>query len=217
MKFLLTSAGITNKSIAQAVLDLVGLAAEKIKVAFVPTAADRYEGDKGWLIDNLSQFKAQGYAQVDIVDIAAMSKAQSLPRLEAAHVICFGGGSEYHLLTSLREKGLDIELPRLLETRVHVGISAGSMIAGHFIDKDVCNWLYLEAQIPEEFEKPYGFVDCIILPHLNSEYTTRVRKENLDQLRGKYPHPIYVLDDQSALTVVDGKIEVISEGEWITF
>ncbi|MCG2808784.1 MAG: hypothetical protein L6275_00345 [Candidatus Portnoybacteria bacterium] len=60
MKLLLTSAGITNKSIAQAVLDLTNLPAEKIKLAFIPTAANVEEGDKDWLIDDLIHFKEQG-------------------------------------------------------------------------------------------------------------------------------------------------------------
>lgn len=57
MKLLLTSAGITNKSIAKAVLDLTGLPAKEIKLVFIPTAANVEEGDKEWLIDDLVHFQ----------------------------------------------------------------------------------------------------------------------------------------------------------------
>ncbi|OHB25811.1 MAG: hypothetical protein A2542_00930 [Parcubacteria group bacterium RIFOXYD2_FULL_52_8] len=215
MKFVLTSAGITNKSIAKAVVDVVGLPKEQIKMAFVPTAADRYDGDKGWLIQNLQECKEQGYAQVDVVPMAAIPVDETLRRLEESHVIFFGGGSEYRLLRVLHDTGLYKELPRLLETRLYLGLSAGAMIVGHFVPKDVSNWLYVDDQIPEEYEEPYGWVDCIFFPHLNGSDFTNLRKENIESLRGMYDHPIYALDDQSALKVVDGKMEVITEGEYV--
>lgn len=214
MKFLLTSEGITNASIAQALVDLVGLPASEIKVAFIPTAADLYPEDKRWLIEDMAELVAQKYAQVDVVPIAAMTKEQSLPRLESAHVICFGGGSEFRLAKVLRETGLEKELPRLLETRVYMGISGGSMIAGLFLEKSFIDWVYEDDQ-EEAVEAPLGFVDCFIISHLNKSFMKRVRKETFGQFRGKLAYPLYLLDDDSALKVVDGKIEVVTEGEVI--
>lgn len=46
MRLLLTSAGITNRLIANALVSMVGKDARDIKVAFIPTAANVEEGDK---------------------------------------------------------------------------------------------------------------------------------------------------------------------------
>ena len=58
MKLLLTSAGITNNSIKDALAGLIGKRFSDSKMVFIPTAANVEEGDKGWLIDDLKNFQA---------------------------------------------------------------------------------------------------------------------------------------------------------------
>ena len=41
-----------------------------------------------------------------------------------------------------------------------------------------------------------------------------MRKENIEEVCREINKPVYALDDESALKVVDDKIEVISEGKW---
>lgn len=212
MKLLLTSAGIRNKSIAQAVLDLVDVPANKIKLVFVPTAANVEEGDKGWLIDDLRHFQEQKYESIDIVDIAAVPEKVWKPRIEEANLICFGGGNEQYLARIIHESGLKEILPDLLKTRVYMGISAGSMVAGAFLPKNLLEIVYPENQFDGELETSLDYVNCNFIPHLNSEHFPQTRKEVLKSLEG-LEAPLYVLDDQSALKVVDGQIEIISEGE----
>ncbi len=89
MKFLLTSGGITNKSIAKALFDLVGKKVKEIKIAFVPTAANVFADDKSWLIDDLYNIKKQNFKCIDIVDISALPRENWQPRLEAADVLIF--------------------------------------------------------------------------------------------------------------------------------
>ena len=89
MKLLLTSNGLSNPSIAKALFELVGKPAEETNIAFVPTASNVEEGDKGWLIDDLVNIKKQGFESVDIVDISALPREMWLPRLEAADVLFF--------------------------------------------------------------------------------------------------------------------------------
>ena len=74
MKLLLTSGGITNKAIADALLDLVGKKAEEITIAFIPTAVNANANDKGWFIDDLYRIKQQKYKMIDIVDISALPR-----------------------------------------------------------------------------------------------------------------------------------------------
>ena len=214
MKLLLTSAGIQNKSIAKAVLDLTGLPASKINLVFIPTAANIVEEDKGWLIDDLTHFKQQGYKSIDIVDIAAMPRNIWQPRLEKANLLCFGGGNEQYLARILRESGLRDLLPDLLKTRVYMGASAGSMVAGQSISREILQFLYPKKKFEGELEPALNFVNCNFIAHFNSPDFPKRKKEIFQSLKN-LDVPLYVLDDQSALKVVDGKIEVVTEGEYL--
>jgi len=214
MKLLLTSAGITNKSISKAVLDLTGLPASKINLVFIPTAANVEEGDKGWLIDDLVNFQKQKYNSIDIVDIASVSRDIWQPRIEKGNLICFSGGNEQYLARILRESCLYDLLPELLKTRVYMGISAGSMVAGQFLSKELLKVVYPEDNFEGKLESALGFVNCNFIPHLNSPHFPNARKEILQSLQN-LTSPLYALDDQSALKIIDGKIEAITEGEYL--
>ncbi|MFZ2048881.1 MAG: Type 1 glutamine amidotransferase-like domain-containing protein [Minisyncoccia bacterium] len=212
MKFLLTSAGITNPSIAKAVVDLVGKPANNISLVFIPTAANLIAEDKGWLIDNLNDLKKQGYLSIDILDIAGTPKDNWLPRLESADLICFGGGNEQYLAKVMRESGMDATLADLLKSRVYMGISAGSMVVGQFLPESLMKVVYPE-EVFDSMAPSLALVDLLFIPHLNSPYFMQARRSVLDNLKNEITHPLYACDDRSALKVIDGKIEIVSEGE----
>jgi len=214
MKLLLTSAGISNKSIADALLELSGKATKEIRLAFVPTAANVEEGDKGWLIDDLGNCKKQGYASVDIVDFSAISRDMWEKRLREANVLLFGGGNTFHLMYYLEKSGLKDLLPELLKDRVYVGISAGSMVATKNLSISQAKKLYYDDVEKNESDIAMGFVDFLVRPHLNSPHFPKVTDEYLTELAKEIPDTVYALDDNSAVKVVDEKVEVISEGKW---
>ena len=89
MKLLLTSGGITNKSIADALFDLVGKKPEDTSVVFIPTAANIDKGDKTWLIDDLINLKRQNFKSIDIADISAVEQKIWRPKLEEADILFF--------------------------------------------------------------------------------------------------------------------------------
>src|SRR3989344_2541480 len=218
MKLLLTSNGLSNKSIAKALVDLVGKPAKETSLAFIPTAMNAGGGDKGWFIDDLSNIKKQNFKNIDIVDISALPKKIWLPRIEAADVLFFSGGNTSHLMRWLKESGLAKLLPELLKTRVYAGISAGSIVTNPTLtlsSKD--KKIYYEEKFGYKNEKALGFVDFYIRPHFNSPYFPQARKEYLEKVAKDIPDIIYALDDNSALKVVDGKVEIISEGEYLEF
>ena len=98
MKLLLTSAGITNPSIAKALFELVGKKPEDTSLVFIPTASNLETGDKTWVADDLRNLKKQNFKAIDIVDISAVEKSVWLPKMEAADVLFFEGGNTYHLM-----------------------------------------------------------------------------------------------------------------------
>lgn len=218
MKLLLTSGGLTNASIAKELFELVGKKPEETTLAFIPTAANVEDGGKEWLIDNLYNIKQQNFKCIDIVDISALPKEIWLPRLEAADVLFFSGGNTSHLMYWLEKSGLAKLLPDLLKTRVYVGISAGSIVTAPSLalsNKD--KKLYYEEKFGYRGEKALGFIDFHIRPHLNSPHFPNVRKKFLREIAREIKEPIYALDDQSAVKVVDGKVEIVSEGEYLIF
>ena len=65
--------------------------------------------------------------------------------------------------------------------------------------------------------KGLGFVDFEIRPHLNSEWFPKVRLSYLEELASKTKNSFYAIDDDTALTVIDGDVSVVAEGEWKKF
>jgi len=217
MKLLLTSNGLCNKSITNALKELIGKSIQKSNLAFIPTAANVEEGDKWWLINDLQNCKNVGFQVVDIIDISALTREQWLPRLESADVLLFGGGNTFHLIHWIRKSGLDKLLPNLLKTRVYVGISAGSMVTGPNIRLSESRKLYYLDIKNYQDDAGLGLVNFTIRPHLNNNYFPNVRKENLAKLTKEIPEPIYALDDESAIKVDGKKIQIVSEGQYLAF
>jgi len=74
--------------------------------------------------------------------------------------------------------------------------------------------IYEEDKLETEKLDGLGFVDFYFLPHLNSDWFKKMRRKNIQKVAKNITAPIYALDDQSALKIVDNEIEVIGEGEW---
>ena len=214
MKLLLTSGGITNASIAKALFDLVGKKPEDTSVVFIPTAANIDKGDKTWLIDDLINLKRQNFKSIDIADISAVEQKIWRPKLEEADVLFFEGGNTYHLMEWINKSGLVSVLPELLKSRVYVGASAGSMVASKDLSLRISQTVYEEDLDKTENMPGLNFVDFYFLPHLNSPYFKKLREDFMRKTVQGIPEKIYALDDNSALKVIDGKVEVISEGKW---
>lgn len=216
MKLLLTSGGIENDSMVRALRNLVGKDFTKANLVFIPTAANVEAGDKWWLINDLVKCKELGFNEVDIVDIAAVAKHVWEPRLQNADVLMFGGGNTSYLMEQLRKTGLAQELPNLLKIRVYVGVSAGSMITSPNLKEKEMQQLYDEQVFDIESDEGLGLVNFLVVPHLNSPFFPHI-KEYIDEVAKGIDLPIYALDDQSAVQVIDNDVEVISEGEWKRF
>jgi dipeptidase E len=209
MKLLLTSAGLTNKSIIKA---LHGLAGKELRFAFIPTSSNALDEEKGWLVKNFVECESLG--EFDIVDISAIPKKLWLPRLKKANVIVMGGGSALYLIEKLRESGLDKELPALLTERVYVGISAGSIVLSRNI---MASSKYIYGPAPEEAPAGLGYVDFYFQPHLNSKFFPKARLKTLEPIARQFKHDYYIGDDNTAIVVNEKDIKVVSEGKWKLF
>ena len=213
MKLLLTSQGITNKSIEKKFFELVGKKPEDIVLCYIMTSVNLVsETNKWWMIDNLMKIKAMGIGQIDIMDFVSVPKDNWLPRLQASDVIFMEGGSAFGLLEAAKRAGLDKELPELLQSKVYVGASAGSML---LTKEEVTS----DKADPSGFKhgKGLGIVDFSMRPHFYRPDRSTFTEELLAKFAKQYNTTFYGIDDDTAIVVTDGEIEIISEGKWKKF
>ncbi len=226
MKLLLTSNGLFNDSIANAFHDLVGKKPQNTKVAFIPSAANPDRSSKEWLILDQYRILERGY-NVDIIELTAITPERLKTALENVDVIFIGGGNTFYLSFWMQKSGLFALLPELLKTKVYAGISAGSMIIGQSLVLTSQALKNTQAFVDEDYDElgPEGessgktlkLVDFIFRPHLNSRYFNLARMDILEQKVKQVDFPVYALDDNSGLKIVDGDIKIISEGVWKFF
>ena len=136
---LLTSGGIKNHAIAKALAHLVGKDLQEASMLFVPTAANTDDGDKSWLVQNIVEFQQCEFKSIDMVDIAGVAPEVWKKRFENVDIICFGGGNEKYLAKIFEELGMKEFLATLPENKVYMGVSAGSMVTGHFMTDELYN------------------------------------------------------------------------------
>lgn len=214
MKLLLTSGGITNKSIANALFSLVGKRLEETTLVFIPTASNVETGGKFWLIDDLLNLKKLNFKSIEITDISAVDEKIWKPSIENADMLYFEGGNTYHLMEWLNRSGLTKILPKLLKDKVYVGVSAGSMVTNKNLALKISQIVY-----GGNLNRDYGmaglnYVDFYFLPHLNSPDFINLREDFIKNATKDMKEKIYVLDDDSAIKIINNKIEIISEGKW---
>lgn len=217
MKLLLTSGGLMNSSIISALKHLTQKPFNKVNLAFIPTASNMEEGDKWWLIEDLKICKELGFKAIDIVDISALPKKVWKKRLEVADVLLFEGGNTYHLMYWINKSRLRDFLPELLESRVYVGISAGSIVATPSLILSSAEKEPLKEIGETIYEEGLGFVDFLIEPHINNKYFPELTFEHVKKQSRKISQPIYALDDNCAIKVVDKRVTIVSEGKWKKF
>jgi dipeptidase E len=108
----------------------------------------------------------------------------------------------------MRESGLADLLPSLGET-VWVGLSAGSMVMTPRVGEDFIQW-----RPPTGDESTLGVVDFSICPHLAGDGMPGNSMAEAEQWAAGIPNTAYAMDDQTAITVVDGTVAFVSEGHW---
>jgi dipeptidase E len=111
----------------------------------------------------------------------------------------------------MRQSGLADLLPSLRET-VYVGLSAGSLVLAPTIGADFVRW-----SPPTGGDRALGMVDFAMFPHLDHEAMPDNSLADAERWAAGMRVPGYAIDDQTAITVVDGAVEVVSEGHWKQF
>jgi len=95
---------------------------------------------------------------------------------------------------------------------VWAGLSAGSMVMTPRIGEDFVGW-----KPPAGDDSTLGIVDFSIFPHLDHELLPENTMADAEKWAAGIPGPAYAIDDQTAIKVTDGTVEVVSEGRWKLF
>lgn len=216
MKLLLTSAGISNNSIRNALVALLGKPIAEASALFVPTAIYGIPGFggivRGVICGSLGDpFCDMGWKSLGLLELTALPSIKRelwVPMLQETDALLVGGGDCQYLVYWMQRSGLADLLPSLLPKMVYVGLSAGSMIMTRY------GTTYGNHTLPAETDRSLGLVDIAIHPHLDHEQFPDNSLANLEKLAATLPMPSYLIDDQTAIQVTNGTIEVISEGNW---
>ena len=214
MKLLLTSGGVTNTSICDALVDLLGKRFDECRALCIPTAeyghtmctpasAWRFIADQ-----RTAPMSDVGWKSIGVLELTALPSIGAdrwVPWVREADVLLVDGGDATYLCHWMRASGLADLLPSLSDT-VWVGVSAGSMVMTPRIGDAFVEWPSAPG------DHALGVVDFSIFPHLD------VFPENTlaeaERWAAGIGVPAYALDDQSAIKVTGGVVEVVSEGSW---
>ena len=216
MRLLLTSAGISNTSIHNALVDLLGKPIAEASALFVPTAIYGIPNG-GDIVRRVicgtlgAPFCELGWKSLGLLELTALPSIKQelwVPMLQETDALLVGGGDCQYLTYWMQQSGLASLLPSLLRKTVYVGLSAGSMIMTRF------GTTYGNHTLPAESDKSLGLFDFALHPHLDHESFPKNSLANMEKLAATIDVPSYAIDDETAIKVTDGTIEVISEGHW---
>ena len=221
MKYLLTSAGIKNMSIHDALVDLLGKPIAESSALCIPTASyghPRVSPDMAWQFISGREPRTPmcelGWKSLGVLELTALpsiDKERWVSWVRETDVLLVSGGETLYLAHWMRESGLADLLPSLRET-VWVGFSAGSVVMTSGIWEEFIHWTP-----PTGGDEPLGIVDFSIFPHLDHELLPAHSMAHAERWAATLSSPGYAIDDETAIQVVDGEVRVISEGHWKRF
>ena len=220
MKFLLTSAGIKNTSIHDALVDLLGKPIAESSALCIPTAAYGHPmagPGAAWRFISGREPRTPmcelGWKSLGVLELTALPSINEelwVPMVQETDVLLVNGGDPLYLCYWMRQSGVADLLPSL-ET-VYVGLSAGSLVITPKIGEDFVRWTP-----PTGGNETLGIVGFSIFPHLDHPDLPDNSMADAERWAAGMSVPAYAIDDQTAIKVIDGEVEVVSEGHWKRF
>jgi dipeptidase E len=221
LRLLLTSAGIKNASIRDALVDLVGKPIAESSALCIPTAsyAQPMAGPlRAWSFISGREPRTPmcelGWKSLGVLELTALpsiDRESWVPLVQETDVLLVNGGDPLYLSYWMRQSGLADLLPSLRDT-VYVGLSAGSMVMAPRIGEDFVSWTP-----PTGGDETLGIIDFSIFPHLDHEMLPDNTMADAERWAADMPVPAYAIDDETAIKLTDDTVEVISEGHWRLF
>lgn len=224
MKYLLTSGGVRNPSISQALVDLLGRPISESNALFIPTAIYPFPGSPYMAHDairgmaSLPPAADLGWNSLGVLELSVLPsirKESWVPTVREADALVVWGGHVSFLHYWMRKSGL-AGLFSTLDNLVYLGVSAGSIVVTPYNCDAESNVKHLPdgSEIARNADQVLGLVDFTLYPHLNRTDMPPTPVAEMERWAADLPVPAYAIDDDTAIKVVDGHVEVISEGTW---
>lgn len=221
MKLLLTSAGVKNQSIEDALVDLLVKPIAESSALCIPTAmyahpavgpgAGPWRFISGNTENRMVELEWRSMGVLELTALPSLNEEMWVPLVQETDALLVGGGDVLYLCHWMRESGLVDLLPSLTET-VWVGLSSGSMVMTPQVGEDFIQW-----RPPSGDVSTLGLVDFSICPHVNGDGMPGNTMAEAESWAATIDGPAYAVDDQTAFKVLDEEVEVISEGHWRRF
>jgi dipeptidase E len=216
MKLLLTSAGVKNQSIMNALVDLLGKPITETNALCIPTASYGHPGGMsgayrfihGVATTPMTELGWKSLGVLELTALPSLPRDYWVPFVEETEILLVNGGDAGYLGYWIRESGLADLLPSLDHT-VWLGLSGGSMVMAPNIGMDFVKW-----RAPDGGDTTLGIVDFAMFPHLDHPALAENTMKDAEQWASAMSIPCYAMDDETAIRVVDGTVDVISEGNW---
>jgi dipeptidase E len=219
MKLLLTSAGIKNTSIHDTLVDMLGKPIAESNALCIPTASYGHPmagpgGAWRFITGRASTPMCElGWKSLGVLELTALpsiDQEQWVPWVKETDALLAAGGDALYLAHWMRESGLADLLPSL--RAVWVGVSGGSMVMAPNVGEEPIIW-----KPPGGGDRALGLVGFSIFPHVDHEDLPDNSMASAEKWAAKLPVPGYAIDDQTAIKVTNGTVEVVSEGHWKLF
>jgi dipeptidase E len=220
MKLLLTSGGVRNTSIREALVELLGKPIAESNALCIPTAGYGHPIGAPGAVWRFITGQAPtpmcdlGWNSLGVLELTALpsiGEEHWISWVREADVLLVKGGDALYLCHWMRQSGLADLLSSLPET-VWVGLSAGSMVMTPRIGEEFVGW-----KPPTGGDEALGIVDFSIFPHLDQPGLPENTMADAERWAASLSNPAYAIDDETAIKVVDGAVEVVSEGHWKLF
>ena len=242
MKLLLTSSGVSNKSIHNALVELLGKPIAEANALFVPTGVYPFRGGQYYAWNPIGGEAAPrmcqlGWKSIGILELSVLpsiDRDKWLPTLAEADALLVWGGDPLFISYWMQQSGLTDLLPSLLDNLVYVGVSAGAIAvaslfaetysaerscAGNPLKSEEIVFSMAKGEVSATLviANGMGLTKFAVIPHFENKNHFASSWTNAEKWASKLPVPVYAIDEDTALKVTDNNIEVISEGRWKLF
>jgi dipeptidase E len=219
VKLLLTSAGIKNMSIRDTLIDLLDKPIAESNALCIPTATyamggpgSAYRFITGRASTPMCELGWKSLGVLELTALPSLDQEKWVPLVQETDALLVQGGDAIYLSYWMRQSGLAELFSSLRSETVYVGFSGGSMAMAPNIGKDFVEW-----KSPEGGDAALGIVDFAIFPHLDHETMPENSMADAEKWAVGIAGPAYAIDDQTAIKVTDGVVEIVSEGHWKLF
>jgi dipeptidase E len=219
MKLLLTSAGVKNTSIENALVGLLGKPIAETNALCVPTAvypmangaAAAYRVITGSASTPMTELGWKSLGVLELTALPSIERDIWVPMVQEADALLVSGGDPLYLSYWMRQSGLADLLPSLRDT-IYMSVSAGGMVLGPSVGDDFVGW-----RPPTGGDETLGLVGFSMFPHLDHPDLPENTMADAERWAKGMPQPCYAVDDQTAIEVVDDEVEIVTEGHWKLF